>query len=256
VCSARSTVGSFVNLTSCPGQEEFATSCCLRAHDLLADFALGDWGGFEVLLGSSTRLTGQHKRFTQGLAWYPATPGESLLYLRPLGDVDGDGMAELRVTIISKVPENEVADRGPRAHHRLLGRRTTWRLAIGNWDPTWAVAMLGDEPPAFEDNGASTVLQRLTIVGTGERPRFPRNTHARASGRVAHLASRSQRESRAVRKYHSARPGRCRRRRHGRHRRSQAGRAGHRLRNQAAAMQLIQCCPRSTVIARRSNPVG
>ena len=136
--------------------------------DGLMDFALGDYGGFEIIFGSSTRLAGEHKRFTHGLVWYPTTLGQGLLFLRPLGDVDGDNKAELRVTVISEVPDSEIGNRTSEliTDYVIAGRGDGW--PSGLWDPTWAVAMLGDEPPSFEDDGVSTVLQRLSIAGTGD----------------------------------------------------------------------------------------
>ncbi|MET0388726.1 MAG: VCBS repeat-containing protein [Polyangiales bacterium] len=134
--------------------------------DGLADFTIGDWDGYEIILGSSARLSGEQPRFGSGLAWQRS--GDLLPYVRPLGDVNGDGMAELRVTVISDVPEHEVANRAPEliTDYLVSGRQGGW--PTGPWDPTWAVAMLGDEPPAFEDNGTKTVLQRLQISGTGD----------------------------------------------------------------------------------------
>ena len=132
--------------------------------DGFADFALGDWSGFEIIFGSSTRFTGMHARFASGLAWQPRTPSEALLYLRPVGDVDGDGAAEFRVTVVSEVPESEISNRSSElvTDYLIAGRKDGW--PSGAWDPSWAVAQLGDEPPAFENDGLTTVLQRLNIV--------------------------------------------------------------------------------------------
>ncbi len=136
--------------------------------DGLADFSLGDFDGFEIIFGSSTRLTDQPERFSSGLAWRPADPYASSLYVRSLGDVDGDGMADLRVTVVSQTPEEEVSNRTSEmiTDYLVSGRQGAW--PSGSWDPTWSIAMLGDEPPAFENDGATTVLQRLVVSGAGD----------------------------------------------------------------------------------------
>jgi hypothetical protein len=136
--------------------------------DGFADFALGDWNGFEIIFGSSARFTGSQARFASGLTWMASAPGESPFYLRAAGDVDGDGAAEFRVTVISDVPAEEASNRGSEVvtDYLIAGRRDAW--PSGTWDPAWAVAQLADEPPAFENDGLTTVLQRLNIVSASD----------------------------------------------------------------------------------------
>jgi hypothetical protein len=133
--------------------------------DGLSDLALGDWSSTEIIFGSSTRLSGKRARFSDGVAWSPADHFSSNLSVWPIGDLDGDGMDELRVTMMSMTPGKERQEETI-TDYIVAGRKGGW--PSGSFDPSWAVASLGDEPPAFEDDGATTVLQRLVLVGTGD----------------------------------------------------------------------------------------
>jgi FG-GAP-like repeat len=137
--------------------------------DGLADMALGFDGGYELVFGDRERLSGLHARFSRGLPWTGPEGEGTSYFMQPLGDVDGDGCAELIVSLTLPASESEIPNRilgRVQTDYLMAGRRGDW--PSGQWDPSWAVAQLGDEPPFVFNDGDATLLQRLSFRGGGD----------------------------------------------------------------------------------------
>jgi len=140
--------------------------------DGLADFTLGHDSAHELVFGAWTRWSGRRAAFSSGLQWSFESPtaavgGATSAFqsMRPAGDIDGDGCDELFVSVSEPIPESELANRPGQSiqtDYLIAGRKNDW--PSGLWDPSWAVAQLGDEPPAIENDGATTVIQRLAFL--------------------------------------------------------------------------------------------
>jgi hypothetical protein len=140
--------------------------------DGLADFTLGHDSAQELVFGARTRWSGHRAGFASGLKWSFESPNAAtggatsgLQVLRQAGDIDGDGCDELFVSVWNETPESELANRPGttiQTDYLIAGRTGDW--PAGLWDPSWAVAQLGDEPPAIENEGATTVIQRLAFL--------------------------------------------------------------------------------------------
>ena len=138
--------------------------------DGLSDFALGHFDGYEIIFGSTARAAGVHDAYASGLPWKYAESSTSVLQsLRRLADIDGDGCDDLVVTFDSLVAASELAEHPQgviTTHYLIAGRKADW--PSGDWSESWAMAQLGDEPPVFENNGATTIVQRLAAMGGGD----------------------------------------------------------------------------------------
>lgn len=117
--------------------------------DGLADFALRDRDGFELVFGNKQRLTGHHAKFSTGsVVTYPATIRDGgyaasfVLSLGGLGDLNGDGKDEFAVQIIEPSAQGNGDDYGA-TDYIIAGRADGW--PTGQWDPSIAVAQLGSE---------------------------------------------------------------------------------------------------------------
>lgn len=133
--------------------------------DGLADIALSYEDGTELVLGNATRLAGGHARYATGLQWSQAQGGP--VYLRKAGDFDGDGLDEFIVTTMSDVPAEDIDNRTAPliTNYIVAGQRD---VPSGQWDPSWAVAYLGDDLPSLENRGLTTAVQRMVVSGCAD----------------------------------------------------------------------------------------
>jgi hypothetical protein len=116
--------------------------------DGLADFALGDGTGLELVFGSPQRYSGEHPKFSAGLKWTYGEPpngrGLALRFFRAysVGDVNGDGASEfvVQAAMASSAPVGWSIE-----HYLFEGRTSDW--PSGTWDPSWASAKFGVDDP-------------------------------------------------------------------------------------------------------------
>jgi hypothetical protein len=118
--------------------------------DGLSDFSLEGADGFAIVFGSPTRYSGEHASSSVGVVWtgkplpLPDTLGfNTLSAIRPAGDVNGDGMADLIVTSISVSGADDSQMTVEPVDYLVLGHEEAW--VSGEWDPSWAVAVFGSE---------------------------------------------------------------------------------------------------------------
>jgi hypothetical protein len=137
--------------------------------DGLADFALHDYDGVEIILGTTTRWSGHHAKFSTGsVLTVPAepivfdenggyTPGPVGVPSR-LGDLNGDGKDDFSVSI------DLVRDPGMlnAVDYIIAGRDTGWPTGV--FDPSMAVAQLGYAPLAEHPE----VTLPMSITRTGD----------------------------------------------------------------------------------------
>jgi hypothetical protein len=120
--------------------------------DGLADFALRQPKGYEFVLGDRTRRAGEYPRYSTGIVWEaPDLPEPfieafpTLIDLRGVGDVNGDGVSDLVIAISALAEEGEpVASIGfglGQSYHIVPGRRGEWMSGL--WDPAWSIASFG-----------------------------------------------------------------------------------------------------------------
>lgn len=126
--------------------------------DGLADFALEDRDGFEIVFGNKQRWSGHHPRFSTGtVVSYPATvlyedlDGAMVDSLTRLGDVNGDGKDDFAVRVVEPDAIGGNAYGFGVTEYLFEGRADNW--PSGQWDPSWAVATLG-----YEDDPAKGKL--------------------------------------------------------------------------------------------------
>jgi hypothetical protein len=132
--------------------------------DGLADFALEDRDGFEIVFGKKQRWTGHHPRFSTGtVVSYPATviyedlDGAMVDSLIRLGDLNGDGKDDFAVRVAEPDEHGNIYGFGV-TEYIFEGREGTW--PSGQWDPSLAVAELG-----YEDD---PTIGKLSIHAHGD----------------------------------------------------------------------------------------
>jgi hypothetical protein len=146
--------------------------------DGLADFSLMRANGAEIVFGSSTRYAGEHLPFSSGLRWEADSPiadaFPTMSHVRGAGDVNGDGLDDLLVTILKVAEAGEEANAWSGSGdgtldlayntYLVLGRSSDW--PTGPWSSSWAIAKLGSvhgAPRGFSPTGSIAALEPAPI---------------------------------------------------------------------------------------------
>lgn len=142
--------------------------------DGLADFVLKDRDAFEIVFGSKTRLSGRHAMFSTGIVvTHPPVDvpedlldSPSLVDVRGLGDVNGDGNDDIAVGFIEPESEHVLANAYGlgSTDYIVLGRADNW--PTGQWDSSWASAQTAGYGDA-QSRAKLTIYQAGDLDGDG-----------------------------------------------------------------------------------------
>jgi len=137
--------------------------------DGLADFALGQSRGFEIVLGDRTRYHGDYPEYSGAIVWEPNELPDLFaddvatvsMDLRAAGDVNADGLDDLLIGAATVAPEGEEATAtggfGLRqTHYLVLGHAGPW--PSGRWDPSMADAEFGTVSIAGSSQPLSAII--------------------------------------------------------------------------------------------------
>jgi hypothetical protein len=120
--------------------------------DGLADFALGDGTGYEIVFGSPARYSGHHAKLSSGhrLQYGGPPPEGGQLPVRfyrvlPVGDVNGDGTDEF---FIQATVAADIRLKVDYREYLIEGRTGDW--PSGAWDWSSAAALLEADSPSSE----------------------------------------------------------------------------------------------------------
>lgn len=143
--------------------------------DGLADFAIGHKHSYQIVFGDGARYAGMYAADSVGMTWTgaPLPPPvasdvSTINAVRGAGDVDGDGVADLLVTVSSFDPQSQIEGRvgfGLYAtDYLVLGHRGEWASAA--WDPSLAAASFGVD--AYLDGSGTQHRQTLSMLSAGD----------------------------------------------------------------------------------------
>lgn len=135
--------------------------------DGFADMVFGDDSGSEIVFGSANRFSGHHPKLSTGLQWrYVASVAAAVtiparLEFRRVGDVNGDHKDDFLVSAVEFAPVSSNGWASQLTDYLVEGRSDGW--PSGDWEPSWAAAMFGDEPAQ-----GTTIVQRLMVTDSGD----------------------------------------------------------------------------------------
>jgi hypothetical protein len=139
--------------------------------DGLSDFSVGVRGGFAFIFGSKTRYAGQYLAADAGvvLSGKPLPDEDAMEFtqlssIRPAGDVNGDGIADLLVNSISPVTGSDFDFSS--YDYLVLGHEGAWESE--EFDPSSAVAVFGSEMLFAPGDGFGGPRQALSTSSVGD----------------------------------------------------------------------------------------